>query len=1700
MATIGEKRSAILERLKATSTQSEGRPPLSSLPDQGPIEAFGTGFARQATAPLDVLGLAVEPAYGPKGPGVAGTLGELAGSIAPYLAVEAALAKFIPLLRARNLLTSALRTGTTFGAVDFGRKPQPGDTRARNAVEGAMSGAIFGSFLAPTLGPTGEVISEASVPKAMLGGALSSVVPATVGGHPNAPVNFTGNQVLDSAIFNAALAGAFQKLGQYIPSGETEPKPPTADAAPKGPITDPRRLLRPRTFYQPPSPTETGGPVIDIGPAPTPSAPINPLDQVVEPNKAPFIFAPGADSAELQSARAGLNQALASRPQVVPPSSTLDLAATIKDARRGQAPLPRLRDLNPPEQLALPGGAPDLMPMQPGPASEFVQPGAIAEKLANHGVKLAPAVPVVKVENLDPLSGEHSGEWMAVIKSGQPVNLIRGLSKEELDISAKQQFMQSRFGGPNDRHQVTSRSEPVTYATPDARTAVNFGDYFVVFDGQGLPVHSGYAAKGGYLTKLPDALDESAAVAIHGPIPWDRVKFLGKWTDNGKNFDVIPLTEAYSIPRATGAKTARVSPVDPGQLVQLVRSSDEQAVLDNLAGEIRSGAKVKKGRVIALEPDTADSFRAKFVEGGAIPGFDPDTGAINTAGLSHENLAELITLAEDSGDQELIQSLERTKAGLGGKGKKMGVVRERLVPQTRREIVAGNIADLAADAKPTAEEVMLAAESNTTLDEAADAGGRAIAELETGEPPESLRTAKSKKFVDDLAKVKQGRSGDIYSYGNLIKAMKDLGTPIVGSQGEGFRVAMPDKTIVTLSKDEVIARVTASLPPTDAVPVFQGQDLPPIAQPWKEEQLHLPGVKAVAEPALGYVKPIPEPSADVVIQSAEREAGINKPPTPPVTPPAQNYGGKPSTVELKPTNKNIDAFNKERGIERVAKRLSNKMKAPYVKGEAAAKAIEVDDTPNGVILTDHVSGKVTKVKNMAEAAKVISSNTNNEGPMRSDEELRSIFRRRFAGADSAKYRNNIKKKYALYAEYFPKPGEILRAGETPLNSLDGLINSRVPPTVDLTPVEAGSGGRLTLPPDQVPVPPRGGPPIDPPTEWSKLWWESMSRYWTGMKQWSLNVQGKTKGQIAAYDTVFSPLFDGVTKFQNARDQYLEWLVPSIKATKGKAAGERITRYMEAPDKAAAIRDFGISPKEVQVAQLYRTKLDQAFKDFGYENEVPYVQNYMTWRRENPQYTPAQALDTYWKGRAKPKSYATISELERETNGDWAREMDAHKIVNEYFFRGLRKQHLSAPHAAAVDYVNSLKPAPGYQPVVQHMADFVNYSWGSSEMSRRALDTFFKGALDTLGVKHAHETRDDLITIMQQLNTSALMGWRAPLVIRNGFQIFFAYPMLGEKYFGIGMKEALSKEGQARARAAFGIVGGPPVPGADEMYSMTGMLGKITRSGLAGYAGVDDFTRIVAYLGTRAKVMDAAIAYRGHGNIAKFAEDAELLSMFHPVEAQAITKLAQSGNSVAAADRAGYLMQQNTNFIYGTANNPAAFRGVAGRLFGQFGVWPTSYIQYARYISQFGTTAQRGDKIARFLAMNTAFGAAGTLLGVNTWKWLMFGPLVFTGGPMAQTALDAAKVASNFVQGRKDPEAELAASRLKNTVPTLIVPGAMALKDIEGTLKEAPHGAQAVLTRALLGQAPQGAPPSLLPPGARRQAIAEAIRRRQRPGQ
>jgi hypothetical protein len=114
----------------------------------------------------------------------------------------------------------------------------------------------------------------------------------------------------------------------------------------------------------------------------------------------------------------------------------------------------------------------------------------------------------------------------------------------------------------------------------------------------------------------------------------------------------------------------------------------------------------------------------------------------------------------------------------------------------------------------------------------------------------------------------------------------------------------------------------------------------------------------------------------------------------------------------------------------------------------------------------------------------------------------------------------------------------------------------------------------------------------------------------------------------------------------------------------------------------------------------------------------------------------------------------------------------------------------------------------------------------------------------------------------------------------------------------------------------------------------------------------------------------------------------------------------------------------------------------GRLFGQYGSWPMSYLDFSRQLvaRAFDNPVKGVPALASWMAINYGAFEGAQSLGIDAGKWLFFSPAAYSGSPVADFVKDVALAPSDSKEG-------LQARERLHQFPLEMVPGEVELNDI-----------------------------------------------------
>jgi hypothetical protein len=121
----------------------------------------------------------------------------------------------------------------------------------------------------------------------------------------------------------------------------------------------------------------------------------------------------------------------------------------------------------------------------------------------------------------------------------------------------------------------------------------------------------------------------------------------------------------------------------------------------------------------------------------------------------------------------------------------------------------------------------------------------------------------------------------------------------------------------------------------------------------------------------------------------------------------------------------------------------------------------------------------------------------------------------------------------------------------------------------------------------------------------------------------------------------------------------------------------------------------------------------------------------------------------------------------------------------------------------------------------------------------------------------------------------------------------------------------------------------------------------------------------------------------------------------------VIPLLKSGDITSLGERMGMHMAQETQWIYRRGNSPVWARGLVGRVIGQYGTWPSWFVEYGKNLATRGSGINRVKRLAGLAAIQVAASEVGDkVFGVNLNSWLYTSP--FQWFPIPVTAWNAAR--------------------------------------------------------------------------------------------
>jgi len=445
--------------------------------------------------------------------------------------------------------------------------------------------------------------------------------------------------------------------------------------------------------------------------------------------------------------------------------------------------------------------------------------------------------------------------------------------------------------------------------------------------------------------------------------------------------------------------------------------------------------------------------------------------------------------------------------------------------------------------------------------------------------------------------------------------------------------------------------------------------------------------------------------------------------------------------------------------------------------------------------------------------------------------------------------------------------------------------------------------------------------------------------------------------------------------------------------------------------------------DLERVRRMRDMLNAGAKVFNVDGEK-FVKNYLPRMKGvvddlKSQGLHGEAFEKAFKQKFQAKEIDFFAKHMRDRDlVNYVDEADVQEVLEGYFRAGYKNLHMSQAYDEAVSYVQKSEKLNNASGVLEgRMMSIINRVRGYqsdalqesiNEATEQATRRFF-GWMENKGWLPKGKTAEDYVVrdpIGKLMGTSimGLMAGRPWLPVRNMQQVWSTLaPRVGNDTVWRAIDRVNGDPAKyMREMTAIGTVRERlPIYGVQKMSRMN----KATQVLMGPYMNSDHYTRAVVAASVEDLFEKGMKAYEA-GNLEQFMKQAGIDNM-HPQQQEAILRRLQAEGPKAAQTEMTMSLTNDTMFSYRRPDNPAMFQGAVGRIFGQFGHYPTGYIENIRT----GLFARGPVKAGAFISRAALNFAALTFffqesLGINNASFNPLNQMVFTGGPYYDLAMKA----------------------------------------------------------------------------------------------
>lgn len=590
-----------------------------------------------------------------------------------------------------------------------------------------------------------------------------------------------------------------------------------------------------------------------------------------------------------------------------------------------------------------------------------------------------------------------------------------------------------------------------------------------------------------------------------------------------------------------------------------------------------------------------------------------------------------------------------------------------------------------------------------------------------------------------------------------------------------------------------------------------------------------------------------------------------------------------------------------------------------------------------------------------------------------------------------------------------------------------------------------------------PIAPRNGGPIKnppvvdepPPEDWS--WWKAFDQWIRPMGPWVADLHKQINDALKPFGKkldLYNP-FKDVDDAVRAKAQWMEPVYNEL-ASALKGAGKKQFAYLDllAEDPKhweTMAEQYQLSSEDLPKIR----KLGELVDKLDAQDPEMKIRDFITRDWKNLR-SSGRDVGAFFDFDGREAS--TLSPIERMIKSGRLDPRVRHagafmnKMIREIGNRKFTDEPLQKFEALINRTAKNGKPLFGSsQKTLQRYVDYMrNIPDESAEKIQKTLKNF----LEFTGRQIAKVNRllpagaqlptdlglsQDWINRMIAWSYAAGIGMRAIVPVRDALQTFVTVlPVLGPARYARGMARGMTREGWNFAEENGALLGHRTVaetygdiideiPRGSRLDKITEFANKIMAPSRWGH----NVGRSIAFNGEYGDALDAVVRYR-RGEVTfdelKHRDNTSLWWTDEAFQDRIKGQLEDRGGFTdhEVARNMAHEVLDLTLWPYRRGMQPSMLQTGAGRLFGQYGLWPANYLDFARRglskVHESGSKWSAMQAIAMWGAVNYAGSNAMNAMGIDGSK-IFWAGAGLEPGPTGQLVLNLGKSFANTAEGR-----------------------------------------------------------------------------------